>query len=289
MKIISKIEVLVSILKTNSLDIHFIPTMGALHQGHLSLINQAKSKNALIIVSIFVNKLQFNNSDDFQKYPQTLGSDIKILKNLDIDLVFTPHHEDIYPDSFCSNIMIDNHLNKHLEAQFRPGHFNGVATIISKLLNIVKPNKIFLGQKDAQQIAIIQKLIIDFNYPTVVVTCSTVRETNNLAMSSRNQLLSQESFKKAGIIYESLNQAKTQYNKQNRLKVKDIYAIVKNHLSKQKDFHIEYLNIVNVYDFMLLEDDDLINQKSYLLIAGYIESIRLLDNIILNPERTKIL
>jgi len=191
-------------LKLQRRSIGFVPTMGALHDGHLELVKNSISNNDITTVSIFVNKTQFNNEQDFVNYPQSLHADLEKLKEVSCDFVFAPKSEEVYVESPKTAFSFDN-LDKPMEGAHRPGHFNGVALIVSKLLNLVQPDNLYLGLKDYQQYLIVSRMVKDLNFATNVVGIPTVREQNGLALSSRNKRLSQEERAHAGKIYHSLN------------------------------------------------------------------------------------
>jgi pantoate--beta-alanine ligase len=188
-------------------DIAFVPTMGALHKGHLSLIEQAKDKNTKTVVSIFVNPTQFTNPHDLKNYPRTVRSDLEKLKSADTDVVFIPSVDEMYPEGNAENQKEDfdfNELEEVMEGKFRPGHFKGVAQVVSKLFEIVKPDKAYFGEKDFQQLAIIRQLVKQKKYPIEIIGCETIREADGLAMSSRNALLTEEHRKDAPLISKAL-------------------------------------------------------------------------------------
>ncbi len=192
--------------------IGFVPTMGALHQGHLSLVNSSLSENDITVVSIFVNPIQFNNPDDLTKYPRTLSRDLELLQQAGCQLVFTPNEQEIYPNGKPTGKQYDfGALEQVMEGKYRPGHFNGVAVVVKRLFDIVQPHRAYFGEKDFQQLKIIQALVKQENIPVTIVPCAIVREDNGLAMSSRNERLSPENRQKAAIIYQTLQEIKQNY------------------------------------------------------------------------------
>ena len=256
--------------------IGLVPTMGALHNGHFSLIDRAKKSCDLVVVSIFVNRKQFNRDSDYLTYPKTLSQDIKKIENI-VDILFCPDEAEIYYDGFSTTILVAN-LSNHLCGKTRPGHFDGVALIITKLFNIISPNQAFFGEKDFQQLQIIKKLAIDLNIDVRVIGCKTIRQKDGLAMSSRNLLLNEKGRKIAPQIYQNLCLAKEQivagFNIGLVLK-----QITENFV--QNGFGaIDYLQVCNQET---LEPITIFNHKikSRLFIAIYVENIRLIDNIIL--------
>ncbi len=192
--------------------IGFVPTMGALHQGHLSLVNSSLSENDITVVSIFVNPIQFNNPDDLTKYPRTLPRDLELLQQAGCQLVFTPNEQEVYPNGKPTGKQYDfGALEQVMEGKYRPGHFNGVAVVVKRLFDIVQPHRAYFGEKDFQQLKIIQALVKQENIPVAIVPCAIVREDNGLAMSSRNERLSPENRQKAAIIYQTLQEIKQNY------------------------------------------------------------------------------
>lgn len=191
---------------TKDQKIGFVPTMGALHSGHISLIKKAKSENDVAIVSIFVNPTQFNNPNDYQTYPNQLQQDIQILESLDVDILFNPSEKDIYPDGNLLRIQPELEIANILEGKARPGHFSGMLTVVLKLLQITKPDNLYLGEKDYQQVMLIKQLVKDFFIKTKVIVCSTQREATGLPLSSRNKNLTSADMKIANKVYEILRQ-----------------------------------------------------------------------------------
>ncbi len=193
-------------LKERAVTIGFVPTMGALHEGHLSLIRRCREENSFVVVSIFVNPIQFGPSEDFQSYPRDLEGDMEKLSALGVDLLFFPDLKEIYPDGYSTYVVVEG-LSDKMCGAFRPGHFRGVATVVAKLFNIVRPHRAYFGQKDYQQTVIIKKLVEDLNFDIEIVVCPTVRESDGLAMSSRNLYLNADERKAASSIYRVLKKA----------------------------------------------------------------------------------
>jgi len=276
MKIFRDIKSIQQYLRQHQNDkIGLVPTMGALHNGHLSLIKQAKKKCDLVVVSIFVNQKQFNSEGDYLAYPKRLEKDIKKIEDI-VDVLFCPNMAEIYPNNFATVISVGN-LSDHLCGKTRPGHFNGVALIITKLFNIIKPNQAFFGEKDFQQLQIIKKLTIDLNIDVGIIGCKTIRQKDGLAMSSRNLLLNKKGQEIAPQIYHNLCLVKEQIlaGMNIGLVIKQITTnFVQNGFDK-----IDYLQVCNQET---LEPIDVFNPKikSRLFIAAYVENIRLIDNII---------
>ncbi|MCL6261108.1 pantoate--beta-alanine ligase [Aquiflexum sp. TKW24L] len=263
------------ILPKSNKTIGLVPTMGALHQGHLELVKIAKQNSAYVVVSIFINPTQFNNQEDFEKYPKTLDKDLELLHKSGVDYLFMPDTVEIYPSR--PTLSIDfGHLDKILEGSFRPGHFNGVGIVVSKLLNIVKPNIAFFGQKDLQQVAIIKRLVEDFSFDVKINVVPTVREEDGMALSSRNLRLDPESRQSARIISKALFFAKSELLAGNswlsiRKKVNQMFE-------SEPQAKLEYFEMVTSDSFHIL--DSIGNERNVsICAAAYISDIRLIDNI----------
>ena len=263
--------------KLNNSLIGFVPTMGALHQGHISLIKKSNNTCNTTICSIYVNPTQFNNTDDFLNYPKTIKDDIKILQDNNCDILYCPENTDLYKANEKPGEYNFNGIELYLEGKYRPGHFDGVATIVEKLLNIINPQKIFFGEKDLQQLMIIKTLVKQKNILTEVVGCPTIREENGLAKSSRNQHLSKIDREHCGVIYKQLINFKHLFNEMDLSELKK--QIIINITSRNK-IKIEYLELVNLDTF---EPDETPSKKvKYAVcIAVSISGVRLIDNIIL--------
>ena len=256
--------------------IGLVPTMGALHQGHLSLIKASKAQNDLTICSIFVNPTQFNNPQDLAVYPRTLETDCQMLEEANCEVVFAPNTQDIYPT--LPNLKFDfGDLEHVMEGKFRPGHFNGVGVVVSKLFNIVQPNNAYFGQKDLQQCAIINRLVKDLSYNLKLNICPTQRETDGLAMSSRNRNLTAEQRKSAPEIYKSLQKAVELLKK--KQSSQSVNSFIINLLNNIKGIEVEYFEIS---DFETLQPiNELSEGKTALCIAAFMGKTRLIDNIII--------
>ena len=210
MKVIKEISAVQDIsdyYKCTGKKVALVPTMGYLHQGHTSLMIKAKDENDILIVSIFVNPTQFGKGEDFDKYPRDFARDYHICEKAGADYIFNPETDEMYKENPAASVVISG-ISDKLEGRIRPGHFNGVATVVTKLLNAVKPDKLYLGQKDAQQNIVIKKLITDLNIDTKAVICETMREESGLAMSSRNTYLTNDEKKKAAVLYFIMNEGK---------------------------------------------------------------------------------
>mgnify|MGYP006163362985 FL=1 len=259
--------------------IGLVPTMGSLHEGHISLIKKAKQNNDVVWVSIFVNPTQFNNSKDLIKYPRDLNKDMKLIREISENIhVFSPNEIEIYNGAPKVKVYDFENLDNELEGKFRKNHFNGVATVVSILLSLFKPNNIYFGEKDFQQILIIKRLIDIEKINVKIVICPTIREKNGLALSSRNNLLAKSNRDKSSIIYKSLNFLKVNFKNLNLIHAKK--KIIDN-INKNKNFEVEYLEIVNENT---LEIDVEINpKKTYrAFICVKANEVRLIDNILLN-------
>ena len=261
--------------KEEGLTIGFVPTMGALHEGHLSLFREAKEENDLVVASIFVNPSQFNNQSDLEKYPQTLETDLKKLEEQGCNVIFHPSVEEMYPEPDTTEFDFGN-LDKVLEGEFRPGHFNGVASVVKKLFKIIEPDRAYFGLKDFQQLLIIHKMIKDFDCPVELVPCPIVREKNGLAMSSRNELLSKSERKQASLIYKTLKFIKVQAGFQ---PIHELKNYVEREF-KRKNMKLEYFEIVDMYTLEPLTT--WLGSKNIITcIAVQVGNVRLIDNIIL--------
>ena len=257
--------------------IGFVPTMGALHQGHISLLKESKKQCAVTIASIFINPTQFNNAEDFKKYPVTIEKDIYMLQKNSCDILFLPDVKEMYPDGAISTQHFDlGYLDTILEGKYRPGHFQGVCQVVKRLLEIVKPAQLFLGQKDYQQCMVIKKLLQLINSNIDLQICSTIREANGLAMSSRNARLNETQKKQAAEIYHTLQHIKKNIEPGNLDKIK---AEANDYLIS-KGFKPDYVEVADADNLNLNEEwngkDDMI-----ILIAAFLGEVRLIDNLIL--------
>lgn len=269
---IEKLREVVFRIKSNGKSIGFVPTMGALHAGHLSLIQRAHSETQVVVVSIFVNPIQFNNQEDLIRYPKTLEQDIALIQEY-TDIIFTPSIQEMYPTEPTENYHFGN-IENVMEGASRPGHFNGVGVVVKRLFDYVTPDKAFFGEKDFQQIAIIRELIKKEHIDVTIVPCPIIREENGLAMSSRNQRLSLEEKEIASNVYRVLNQSLAL----NETSTKSIIDFVTSEILKINEIKIEYFQIVN--DLTLQPIDLLENEEGAVgCIAFYIGNVRLIDNV----------
>ena len=254
--------------------IGFAPTMGALHEGHLSLYKAAKKENDEVISSIFVNPTQFNNPDDFQKYPKTLEKDLELLEKAGVDAVYVPNVEEMYPDGLNSKKYNFDGLENEMEGKYRPGHFDGVGTIVEELFRQVQPHNAYFGEKDYQQLAIIKKMVEKTKLPVKIHGVPTLREEDGLAMSSRNVRLTETQRKEATIIYETLEKVKEWFSvislEEIKQKVTDIF--------RNSNFELEYFVIAD--EKTLKETDFFYKDKNYrAFIVAYAGDVRLIDNM----------
>jgi pantoate--beta-alanine ligase len=260
----------------NSQTIGFVPTMGALHAGHLSLIRESKRQNDITVCSIFVNPTQFNNSEDLKKYPRNLEKDCQMLQSVGCDVVFAPNAEEMYPSLPLLKFDFGN-LETVMEGKFRPGHFNGVGIVVAKLFHIIYPHKAYFGLKDLQQVAVIRRMVKDLSFNVEIIPCETLRESDGLAMSSRNMRLSADARQLAPQIFESLLKAKEALlNGENSLSTK---KIVQQHFKFYPDFTLEYFEVA---DFDTLEPIFQKNPtgKTAICIAAFLDGVRLIDNFV---------
>ncbi len=261
-------------LRDQGFSIGFVPTMGALHKGHISLINKGSLENDKVVCSIFVNPIQFTNQEDLKKYPRTIDSDIEMLQGNNCDILFLPDNEEMYPEA--EDITYDfGHLDNILEGEFRPGHFNGVAIVVKKFLDIIKPDKAYFGAKDYQQLAVIIALVKNFNIPVDIVPCPIFREDDGLAMSSRNVRLSKHERSIAPQIHKILFQAGT---KVSTTTVEELKGRVISEFSKYPEFNLEYFELADPVTLLPVKSLKK-GQKCMALIAVYLGKIRLIDNI----------
>ena len=264
-----------SLLKKQNKTIGFVPTMGALHPGHLSLIKKAAIKNDIVVVSIFVNPTQFDNVEDLKKYPKTLENDIKLLESVSCNFLFAPSVEEIYAENIASENFNFDGLEHQMEGKFRDGHFNGVGTIVKSLFEIVAPDKAYFGQKDFQQLQIIKKMVAKNKLPVKVKGCPIFREKDGLAMSSRNVRLSTEQRKIAPFIYETLEKVNHKFKTKN---ISEINNWVENQFKNQPLLRLEYFTIAEEKTLETAEVKDS-NKKYRAFLAVFAGKIRLIDNI----------
>ena len=267
-----------STLKENQ-TLGLVPTMGALHIGHAALVNRAVQENHVVVVSIFVNPTQFNNTDDLDKYPQTLKADIEVLERISKDIiVFVPSIDEMYSEEVKSVNYDFDGLEHVMEGAFRAGHFDGVGTIVESLLTLVKPDNAYFGEKDFQQLQIIRKLTELRKIPVEIIGCPIVREVNGLAFSSRNERLSNNTRKEAAFIYKTLKSAKKIFGTKSAKNIKDW---VTEQFGQHPDLELEYIEITQAKTLKPIVRKQK-NKKYRAFIAVYAEGVRLIDNIALN-------
>lgn len=256
--------------------IGFVPTMGALHEGHLMLVRQAALENDFVVVSIFVNPIQFNNPEDLAKYPHTLEDDMLKLADTGCGLVFAPSADEMYPEPDLTEFDF-GHLDKVMEGKFRPGHFKGVAIVVKKLFEIVTPHKAYFGEKDFQQLAIIKNMVSQLKMPLGIVSCPIIREPDGLAMSSRNARLTEAERAEAPIIYKTLSGIKENYS----WFIPDgVKQLIRGEIQESHYLRVEYVDIVDAETLQPFEDWQDV-EHAVVCVAAFIGSVRLIDNIVL--------
>jgi pantoate--beta-alanine ligase len=264
--------------RTNRRRLGLIPTMGALHEGHLSLVRAAKAQCDAVAVSIFVNPTQFGPTEDLSKYPRQFDRDHQLLEKEGIEILFAPSVNEIYPHGQVTWVLVEG-LSEKLDGRSRPGHFRGVTTIVAKLFNILEPDAAFFGQKDAAQLAVIRRMVQELNFPVEILACPIVREADGLAMSSRNSYLNQEERARALVLQRSLQQVQQEFRNGERIAAKLISA-AKEVFAREPQVALDYFEIV---DPDTLDPADRISQKTLVAVAAYVGSTRLIDNLVLNP------
>jgi len=276
MKVVETISEMKKTRRALKEPVGFVPTMGYLHEGHVSLVREAKKENKSVIVSIYVNPTQFGPKEDLSKYPRDLKRDLEMLEKVGTDVVFFPSNEEMYPDGYDTWVEVDK-LTKRLEGASRPTHFRGVTTIVNKLFNIVEADNAYFGQKDAQQALVIQKMVKDLNMNVRVIVCPTMREPDGLAMSSRNVYLTTEQRKQATVLNRSLQLAKDLYTKgeRNAPKIKQQMTGL---IQKEPIAVIDYISIANPDT---LEELDAIQGQALVSMVVKFGNTRLLDNVML--------
>jgi len=276
MEIAKTIAEMKALRRQSSGSVGFVPTMGYLHHGHLALVKQARAENSIVVVSIFVNPTQFGPSEDFRTYPCDTERDLAMLEKENTDIVFMPSAEEMYSQGFSSWVEVEK-VTERLEGSYRPGHFKGVATVVAKLFNIVEPTRAYFGQKDAQQALVIQKMVADLNMNQEVIVAPTVRESDGLAMSSRNIYLNTEERQAATVLFRALSLSKQLWGKSERnaerLRQEMVSLIKKEPLAK-----IEY---VSVADAQTLEELTEIDRTALASLVVRIGKTRLIDNMVL--------
>ena len=255
-----------------------VPTMGALHEGHLSLVRAAKAQCDVVAVSIFVNPTQFGPTEDLSKYPRQFDRDCQLLEKEGVEILFAPSVDEIYPDGAVTWVLVEG-LSEKLDGRSRPGHFRGVTTIVAKLFHIIEPDAAFFGQKDAAQLAVIRRMVRDLNFPVEIIACPIVRESDGLAMSSRNAYLNREERSRALVLRRSLQQVQREFQGGERIAAKLISA-AKGVFAREPQVVLDYFEIV---DPDTLDPVERIAQKTLVAVAAYVGPTRLIDNTVLNP------
>jgi len=261
--------------------IGFVPTMGSLHAGHLSLVRRAKKECDLVVVSIFVNPSQFGPKEDFAAYPRNLKEDSRLLETVKADILFYPQAAAVYPANYRTYVQIEGRLTNKLCGFYRPEHFKGVTTIVAKLFNMVLPHRAYFGQKDAQQCVVLKKMAAELNFPVKVITLPTVREKDGLALSSRNKYLSPEERRQAPVLYQALRLAKKMIERGER-NIFKVEKVMKNHLASIKNLKIQYASVV---DGETLESGKIVSGNILIAIAAILGKTRLIDNLILKVKK----
>jgi len=276
MKVVEKIDEMKWLRQQLTDPVGFVPTMGYLHEGHLTLVRRARAKNQSVVVSIFVNPTQFGPQEDFKKYPRDLQRDLALLEKEKTDIVFMPAADEMYPPQFSSWVEVGQ-VTERLEGALRPGHFRGVTTIVAKLLNIVQPTRAYFGRKDAQQAIVIKKMVADLNMNLEIVTVPTVREPDGLAMSSRNTYLNPEERGAATVLYQALTLTQQLYS-QGEKDADKLRQQMTDLIQKQPLATIDYVSIADV---KTLDELETVNPPALVSLAVKIGKTRLIDNIVL--------
>ena len=271
---IKDIQKIISSAKRRGKTVGFVQTMGALHQGHAALLRKARRESGIVVLSIFVNPTQFGHGEDFKKYPREKAKDVLLAKREKVDIIFYPSVNKIYPTGFLTSIKVAK-LSNELCGKFRPGHFDGVAIIVVKLLNIISPDTLYVGQKDAQQCAVLKHLIYDLNIPVKIRICPTVREHDGLAMSSRNKYLSEKERKEAPALYQALREAQQHVQKGERRTVKIIQRMTRR-IHHHSSGRIQYIACVQADTLVPLKH---LKGRVLIALAVYFGKARLIDNI----------
>jgi len=284
MEIINRRQRMFSIsrkLRREEKSVGFVPTMGALHEGHLSLVKEARQRCDVVVVSIFVNPKQFNEKSDLKDYPRDLTADAAMLAEYEVDYIFAPEKHEVYPEGFATYVNVEG-LTETLEGAARPGHFRGVATVVTILFNTLRPDLAFFGQKDAQQVAVIKRLTTDLGFETEIVVVPTVREESGLAMSSRNARLSDEERARAAVIISALREAKVAFKKGER-NASELAQIVTKRMGTEPLAQLEYAAVVGRESLQPIEK--IADDEALIVVAAKIGDVRLIDNVVLNRKQ----
>ena len=277
LRTIQEIQAFSKAAKDAGKSVGLVPTMGALHEGHLTLMRRARQENDVVIASVFVNPTQFGPNEDFDAYPRRFEEDCKKLETVPVDAVFHPEPKEMYPEGYCTYVNVDGDITKKLCGAQRPGHFRGVATVVTKLMNLSRADRAYFGQKDAQQVVVVKRFVSDLNIPTEVVMVPIVREESGLARSSRNQYLSAEEKEAALVLSRSLKKGKVAFDGGEK-DVETLKKIVRDEIGTEPTAVIDY---VDIYSFPELLPIAKIEAPALLAIAVKIGKTRLIDNMIL--------
>lgn len=267
---------LCAVRATLSEPVGLVPTMGSLHEGHLSLVRRAQAECASVAVTVFLNPTQFGPKDDLSSYPRDLARDLCLLEAEAIDLVWTPSPEVVYPRGFQTWVVVEE-VTQLLEGAMRPGHFRGVATVVAKLFNAVQPQKAYFGQKDAQQVAVIRQMVRDLNFPLDIVACPIVREADGLAMSSRNIYLNLKERQAATVLYRALAAGRIAFESGER-RAESLRQIVAETIAGEALAHLQYVSCAHPDT---LQDLETVTSKALLSLAAFVGQTRLIDNLVL--------
>jgi pantoate--beta-alanine ligase len=285
MRVITTVKEMASVCPGwgSSSSIGLVPTMGYLHEGHLALVRRARIENDLVIVSIFVNPTQFGPHEDFERYPRDVDRDLYMLEAEGVDVVFTPSVDEMYPAGYVTYVEPGGPLVEQAEGKIRPGHFRGVATVVLKLFHIVQPRRAYFGQKDAQQVAVITRMVADLNLPLTLRIGSTVREPDGLAMSSRNVYLTSEQRQAARVLYRALQAGRRVFESHPEQGVAAVVQAMTETVAAEPLVRLDYAEVRDSHSFLPLED---LRAPALLLIAAYVGSVRLIDNTVLLADGT---
>ncbi|MGO8949843.1 MAG: pantoate--beta-alanine ligase [Ktedonobacterales bacterium] len=285
MRVVSSLEELASERRNwREASCGFVPTMGYLHVGHLSLVQQARAENEKVVVSVFVNPAQFGPQEDLDRYPRDLPHDLALLEASGTDVVFTPSAATIYPVGFATYVELTGPLAERLEAARRPGHFRGVATVVLKLFNMLVPTLAYFGQKDAQQVAVIHRMVADFNLPVQLRVMPTVRESDGLAMSSRNSYLSQADRAAATVLYRALQAGMTAFDTHPEGGGSGVRAAMAAVVKDEPLADLDYVDSCHPESFVPIEAPDELQAPALLAIAAHLGATRLIDNFVLGAD-----
>jgi pantoate--beta-alanine ligase len=281
MRVVRTIQAMVKERAQWTGQVGLVPTMGYLHAGHLSLCQQARADNQVLVVSIFVNPIQFGSHEDLSRYPRDLDRDLHILETLGVDVVFAPHTEEMYPPGFTSYVDLRGPLTEQGEGMARPGHFRGVATVVLKLFQLVQPHYAYFGQKDAQQVAVISRMVTDFNLSVQLHILPIIREYDGLAMSSRNKYLDDASRAAATVLYRALQAGRAAFDAQSSETAQRVTQAMVDIVATEPLVRLDYAEVRDPATFLLLET---LHVSALLLIAASVGSVRLIDNFVRHAD-----